>query len=58
MYEVRMLPSMTKGDIVGHIVIDVLSLMSTVDDAHEDQKGKHSEKHDRDQNPHRKNQDR
>jgi hypothetical protein len=33
---------MKKGDIVGHIVINVLSLMSIVDDAHESQKGKHS----------------
>jgi hypothetical protein len=30
-YEVGVLPSMTKGEIVGHSVIDVLSLMSTVD---------------------------
>jgi hypothetical protein len=44
MYEVRMFPSMTKGEIVGHIVIDVLSLMSTTDDAHEAQKGKRSTK--------------
>jgi hypothetical protein len=29
-YEVGVLPSMTKGDIVGHIVIDMLSLMSIV----------------------------
>jgi hypothetical protein len=28
MYEVGVFPSMTKGEIVGHIVIDVLSLMS------------------------------
>jgi hypothetical protein len=27
-YEVGVLPSMTKGDIVGHSVINVLSLMS------------------------------
>jgi hypothetical protein len=40
MYEVIMLPSMTKGEIVGHNVIDVFSLMSTIDDAHEAQKGK------------------
>ena len=30
-YEFSVLPSMTKGEIVGHIVIDMLSLMSTVD---------------------------
>jgi hypothetical protein len=30
-YEVSVFPSMTKGEIVGHIVIDMLSLMSTVD---------------------------
>jgi hypothetical protein len=30
-YEVCELPSMTKGEIVGHSVIDVFSLMSTVD---------------------------
>jgi hypothetical protein len=29
-YEVSVLPSMTKGEIVGHIVIDMFSLMSTV----------------------------
>jgi hypothetical protein len=29
-YEVSVFPSMTKGEIVGHIVIHVLSLMSTV----------------------------
>jgi hypothetical protein len=29
MYEVSVFPSMTKGEIVGHIFIDVLSLMST-----------------------------
>jgi hypothetical protein len=28
----KRLPSMTKGEIVGHIVIGVLSLMSTVED--------------------------
>jgi hypothetical protein len=28
-YEVSVFPSMKKGEIVGHIVIDVLSLMST-----------------------------
>jgi hypothetical protein len=39
MYEVRVFPSMTKGGIVGHTVIDVFSLMSTADDAHEDQEG-------------------
>ena len=30
MYEVSVFPSMTKGEIVGHNVIHVLSLMSTV----------------------------
>ena len=30
MYEFSVFPSMTKGDIVGHIFIHVLSLMSTV----------------------------
>jgi hypothetical protein len=30
-YEVSVFPSMTKGEIVGHIVIDMLSLMSKVD---------------------------
>jgi hypothetical protein len=35
MDEVRMFPSMTKREIVGHTIIDVLSLMSTVVDAHE-----------------------
>jgi hypothetical protein len=29
-YEVSVFPSMTKGDVVGHIVIDMLSLMSTI----------------------------
>jgi hypothetical protein len=32
LYEVGVFPSMTKGEIVGHIVIDVLSLMSTFED--------------------------
>jgi len=30
-YEVRVFPSMKKGDIVGHTINDVLSLMSIVD---------------------------
>jgi hypothetical protein len=30
-YEVSVFPSMTKGEIVGHIVIDVLSLMTKND---------------------------
>jgi hypothetical protein len=29
-YEVSVLPSMKKGELVGHIVINMLSLMSTV----------------------------
>jgi hypothetical protein len=29
-YEVNVFPSMTKGDIIGHIVIHVFSLMSIV----------------------------
>jgi hypothetical protein len=37
-YEVGVFPSMTKGEIVGQIVIHVLSLMSTVYQSAEDVK--------------------
>jgi hypothetical protein len=29
-YEVSVFPSMRKGEIIGHIFIDILSLMSTI----------------------------
>ena len=44
MYTFKMFPSMTRGDNAGHTVIDILSLMSTTDDAHEAQKEKRSTK--------------